>query len=225
MTATATKFLTEFEKLTPEEQVLVRNQVISRMNNPMKYKLEKGTLTITGCDPKPTGDLIIPDAIDGFPVTNIGNSAFAGCIGLKSVKIPSSVILIGNGAFYRCSGLANVTLPSSLTEIGYAAFLGCTGLTSVIIPGNVTLIGAQAFTHCKALTSVMIPDNVTSIGYEAFLGCSGLTDITIPEFSLTSIGESAFLGCTSLTAKNINADAKSIIEVLSQVSNRTVSSW
>ena len=31
------------------------------MNNPMKYKLEKG-ITITGCDPKPTSDLIIPDA-------------------------------------------------------------------------------------------------------------------------------------------------------------------
>ena len=32
------------------------------MNNPMKYKLEKGTITITDCDPKPTSDLIIPDA-------------------------------------------------------------------------------------------------------------------------------------------------------------------
>ena len=36
MTAIATKFLDEFEKLAPEEQVLVRNQVISRTEAPSK---------------------------------------------------------------------------------------------------------------------------------------------------------------------------------------------
>ena len=65
----------------------------------IKYKLEKGTATITGCDPKPTGDLIIPDAIDGFPVTSIGESAFKGCSGLTSVTLPSSITKIGNLAF------------------------------------------------------------------------------------------------------------------------------
>jgi hypothetical protein len=41
MTATATKFLTEFEKLAPEEQVLVRNQVISRTEARQREALKR----------------------------------------------------------------------------------------------------------------------------------------------------------------------------------------
>jgi len=88
----------------------------------MKYKLENGTLTITGCDPKPTGDLIIPDTIDGFPVTSIGSEAFADCTGLTSVTLPSSLKSIGDLAFYGCSKLTSLKIPSSVTSIGYWAF-------------------------------------------------------------------------------------------------------
>ena len=48
----------------------------------LKFRIETAAVMILGSDTKPTGDLIIPDNIDGYPVTNIGNSAFAGCIGL-----------------------------------------------------------------------------------------------------------------------------------------------
>ena len=65
----------------------------------LKYKLEKGTITITSCDPKPTGALIIPDTIDGFPVTSIGYGAFWGCSGLTSVTIPNSVTSMSDYAF------------------------------------------------------------------------------------------------------------------------------
>jgi len=36
---------------------------------------------------------------------------------------------------------------------------------------------------------------------------------------VTEIGEGAFYGCTSLMAKNIQADPKFVIEVLSQIYN------
>ncbi len=114
----------------------------------MKYKLENGTLTITGCDPKPTGDLIIPDTIDGFPVTSIGNYAF-----------------------WYCTDLTRVTIPDSVTSIGTFAFEGCASLTSVTLPNSVTSIGKGAFVRCKILTSIDIPDSVTSIGKYAFDGC------------------------------------------------------
>ncbi len=63
-----------------------------------------------GVDPVPTGDLSIPDEINGYPVTGIGKHAFAGCEELTSIMIPSNVTSIGYGAFEGCYGLTNVIL-------------------------------------------------------------------------------------------------------------------
>lgn len=41
MTAIATKFLTEFEKLAPDEQVLVRDQVVSRTETRQREALQR----------------------------------------------------------------------------------------------------------------------------------------------------------------------------------------
>ncbi len=98
------------------------------------------------------GAYTIPDS-----VTEIGSSAFDGCIGLTSVTIPDSVTSIGYGAFFGCTGLTDVTIPDSVTSISSLAFYNCTGLTSVIIPGSVTSIGSSAFYGC---------DNITIHGYK-----------------------------------------------------------
>ena len=41
-----------------------------------KYEIQGDTVTITGCDKKASGALIIPVSIEGKPVTSIGISAF-----------------------------------------------------------------------------------------------------------------------------------------------------
>ena len=41
-------------------------------------------------------------------VTSIGDSAFLGCSGLKTVAIPESVTSIGDWAFAYCSGLPTI---------------------------------------------------------------------------------------------------------------------
>lgn len=51
-------------------------------------------------------------------VTEIGVSAFYGCIGLASVAIPDGVAVIDDSAFYDCLGLTSVTIPGSVTSIG-----------------------------------------------------------------------------------------------------------
>ena len=121
----------------------------------------------------------------------------AGC---KNSVIPDdgSVISIGDYAFSGCSGLRSITIPDSVTSIGYSAFEDCSGLTSITLPDSVTNIGDYAFQDCSGLTSITIPNRVTSIGYRAFDDCSGLTSITIPD-SVTSIGGYAFVGCGVLT--------------------------
>ena len=70
------------------------------------------------------GDVVIPDTIDGRPVTAIGESAFACCTVLTSVTLPNSLTRIGDSAFERCVFLTSVTMPNGCS-IGEYAFEDC----------------------------------------------------------------------------------------------------
>ncbi len=109
----------------------------------------------------PGGNVTIPDAINGLPVTRIGENAFKGCIGLTSVTIPNSVTAIDSSAFQDCSGLTNVTLPNTLLSLGVGAFSHCARLNSMTLPNTVTSVGDEAFHTCHNLIRVMIPASVT----------------------------------------------------------------
>ena len=80
------------------------------------YHVENGSAIIGGpeCDfvvmPTPDGGLVIPDNLNGFPVTGIYDGAFSDFCGLEDVCIPDEVTYIGEGAFRNCSGLTNVTI-------------------------------------------------------------------------------------------------------------------
>ena len=190
-----------------------------------------GSLAITGYTGS-GGAVIIPDTIDGVPVTSIeeaafagwdtltsitigtnvtsiGDSAFWGCTSLTSVTIPNNVTSIGDWAFQSCTGLTHATMGLGITSIGYKMFESCTSLTSIIIGANVTSIGRSAFQSCTSLTSVTISNKVASIGQSAFYSCTSLTNITIPN-SLTDIGTVAFGSCTSLTSVAIPGNVSSI---------------
>ena len=64
-------------------------------------------------------------------VTSIGEYAFRGCTGLKSLTIGNLVESIGGFAFYHCSSVTSLTIPNSVKSIGDGAFAGCTGLTEI----------------------------------------------------------------------------------------------
>ena len=130
-------------------------------------------------------------------VTSIGDAAFLGCDGLKSISIPSSVTTIGNFAFKECHYLTDVSIPNSVTTIGIEAF-EITGLSSVVIPNSVTYIGNNAFWGCS-MTSLTIPNSITTIESETFMYCKSLTSVIIPN-SITSIGWNAFCYCSALAS-------------------------
>lgn len=123
-------------------------------------------------------------------VTHIGQGAFYRCLGLKSIKIPSSVKSIGSGAFSGCENLNSVTLVDGITSIGKGAFVDCTLLLSISVPASVTEMD-YAFSVTYSLTNVTLADGLTSIGMGTFAGCTGLTSINIPT-SILSIGSLAF---------------------------------
>ena len=162
-------------------------------------EIAEGTeIAITGFN-NPGGAAEIPAAIDGKPVTSIGEGAFENVM-ITAVSIPASVKNIHNLAFKSCSQLQTVTFAegSALASIGDNAFEGCQKLSSLQLPEGVTEIGRAAFNGCRALREVTVPTGVTEIEDFTFGVCASLREIHLPE-GLTSIGASAFTGCAALT--------------------------
>ena len=102
----------------------------------LTYSVENEEVTITGCDNAVSGEITVPDTIEGYPVTKVGDSAFAGCAALTRVTLPDTVREIGNSAFSQCKALVAVDLPTSLESLGSGAFYECTSMTEFKIPKN-----------------------------------------------------------------------------------------
>ena len=172
------------------------------------YTAADGQITITGYTGT-SGAVVIPAALEGLPVTKIGDSAFYGIYNLTSVVIPAGVASIGEGAFMACQNLTSVALPPGLTALPAKLFRGCQNLTQISIPPGVTSIGASAFDSCMALPTISLPPGLTGIGDYAFNCCYQLESIALPP-SLVTIGNRAFSLCSSLTGLTLPAGVSQI---------------
>ena len=178
-----------------------------------EYKVSGGNATITKfCGPlDPVDsegnvanpdlyDIIIPETLNGFPVTGLGAYSFTGepfssrdwykfNRKIRSVTIPQGVTSIGGHAFEECFDLENVTIPQSVTSIGPVAFCGCGKLTTLSLGENIETIGGGAFFRCSSLSKITIPEKVKEIEagysgtpsfYKTFQYCSSLEYIILP---------------------------------------------
>ena len=157
---------------------------------------DEGNATITDCDTAISGNIIIPLAIDGHKVVEIGEDAFFLCKNVSEITIPDGIIRIAKNAFSSC-GIEKITIPDSVIEIGYGAFQCNLRLITVTIGNGVVSIGDFAFYMCNNLLNVSFGDNLKSIGENAFVLCEKLKNITIPG-NVEQIGSGAFLYCSSL---------------------------
>lgn len=64
----------------------------------------------------------------------IAESAFSGCSGIVSVKLPDSMVCIGKQAFENCRGLEHINFPKNLKMIGNKAFNSCNILDHSSLP-------------------------------------------------------------------------------------------
>jgi hypothetical protein len=157
----------------------------------LTWKLNNGTLTISGKGPMPNYDkkggpwcnldnsfpnitaIIINDG-----VINIGNNAFVGNGTVLYVSIPGSVATIGENAFKDCKSITSIIIPNGVIDINDSAFQGCIKLISIDIPDSVLNIGKNAFMDCYSLLNVILGKNVTYIGIDAFRGCEKIQTVT-----------------------------------------------
>jgi len=83
------------------------------------YTTKNGTITITGgCR---AGAVVIPSQINGLPVTNIGDSAFADCTRLTSITFQGNMPSGGSSVFQGATQATVYYLPGAT---GWAATFG-----------------------------------------------------------------------------------------------------
>jgi hypothetical protein len=117
-------------------------------------------------------DVVIPDMLDGLPVTGFGTTFRTKSI--TSVAGGRNVGVIGTEAFYFCSSLGDVKL-SAVTNIAVNAFYHCDSLVGVSFPAT-TSVGDYAFQYCASLASANFPA-VSVIGDYALGHCYNLVEV------------------------------------------------
>lgn len=168
------------------------------------------TITITGYSGS-ASELVIPDTIDGYTVTKIGERVFEQNTNLSNVILPAQLVSIEDFAFFQCTNLKSIVVPDSGTSIGDKAFFGCSSLASVELPSNLTTMGYEAFGKCVALSSITIPKSLItydSISSGPFNGCTHLYTATIEE-GATTVCKRLFYGCAVETV-SLPSTVKSI---------------
>jgi hypothetical protein len=195
--------------------------------NTYSYTVETNRAIITGIATNASGAVIVPATLGGYPVTEVGRSAFKDRTNITSISFASgaSVTNIGPTAFQGCTSLMLALLPTGLTALPAGLFYGCTGLVSVTVPSGIKVIGDTAFANCRSLNSLALPPGVTNVGESAFLNCRNLTSLELPggiksvpgqlcyegramasiamSSGVANIGYAAFYNCLQLTSPSL----------------------
>lgn len=132
----------------------------------------------------------------GNRLSSIGVSAFENTA-LTRVTLGSSVDTVEDNAFANCVYLTEVILPSEC-YLGNEVFSQCFSLKSVTLPKTIDEIGTSFFYRCNALESINIPRSVKTLGFLSLYACGNLTDIyyagTLKEWNKIEKGDDWNLG-------------------------------
>ena len=194
-------------------------------NNPNQYsnydnwdEMENWGLNLQGFDLSNGSDIVVPNDIDGVPVTYVrGLTA-----DLTSIKLPSSLIKIKDDAFNSMDTLKSLVIDGgapNLNEFGERSFSGCSNIEELDLSNSkLTSIPEGAFAYCKNLKTIKLPSTITSIGDEAFYNCQSLTNIEgLDKCNLKSIGSAAFSNCKAL--ENLDFSKSTFTNVPSKAFN------
>lgn len=115
----------------------------------------EGFYTVERC-PRQMTDMVLPDEINGSPVTAISDLAFNYKTLMRRIMLPKDITDIGALAFNGCTMLERIVIPPKVKRIGKDAFAGCTAIRVMVIPPSVEDIGEGAFENCDALEKIYV---------------------------------------------------------------------
>lgn len=143
------------------------------------YTADGGEVTIT----EYTGTsehVLIPDTIDGLPVTALADKAFYEKH-VTTVVVPDSVTEIGDLCFSGDNYLVSLKLPDGLAELPYGALESCFRLIDFDLPQGLKKISASALQFNQYLTHLDLPGGLREIEQLNFIGLYGLQSLTLAE--------------------------------------------
>lgn len=148
------------------------------------YEVADGAVTITGYVGS-EANVVIPETIDTYPVTVIGETAFANNATLESITLPASVKQV-KSLLDTCTNLKRIYISeiADWFETQFAGNLLAGGrelyangalLTDLVIPETVTDVKLSHYTH---LDSVTVHSQVKSLD---FSGCENVKNVYIQD--------------------------------------------
>lgn len=198
---------------------------ISLSEDGFKYSVRNNTVSIHGIDENTLVKLIIPEEIEGLPVTRIASEAFYNIDNIIEVVLPSTIKEIGERAFGSCNKLEKINLPTGIERIETEAFYNASNLTSIFLPATITHYGSTVFYDCHNLNDVQIEDGATIFpplcGTEineitipssikiipSYAFPPSITEVVLPE-GLERIEELAFYECNKITSIKLPSTIK-----------------
>ncbi len=164
----------------------------------LTYEIKGNGMVINECDEAVSGNVVIPDTIEGYPVTELASYAFSFCSNMTGITLPESLTTIGEQAFLCCYKLKSITIPSGVTSIGDNAFSDCNSLAQIYVAADNAYFSSDnkgvLFDKEKTTLLRFPPDNPT-------------TEYSLPE-STTTIANRAFVGNYNLKKLFFNAALK-----------------
>lgn len=136
---------------TAKKPAVTANADFEKINYTTRVNYD-GTVTICRFKHMVAGDLVLPDTINGMPVSEISGDAFSNCH-LTSVVLPKGVKRIGEWAF-AFGDFTEFILPEGVTTIANHAITGA-NLQTVVVPASVTQIDKDGFSSNIELTLVV----------------------------------------------------------------------
>jgi len=101
--------------------------------NEYRYEIAANQIRIISHIDNESTSVVIPEKIDGIPVTTLLKDAFYQHKEMVSVVLPQSLVEIQGSPFYRCYSLEQINIPKNVNNINSNPFFRCSLLKEITV--------------------------------------------------------------------------------------------